>query len=106
MDRLQYIGSTHRGQLVTIDDIVNYFDKVMATYDLIGGIESVVVKGDIDNFHSTIRITATNIPQEEAEKVVNEVNQSLHNSIHAYDRNFYISARNENSSLELSVKDF
>ena len=41
MNRLEFIGQTHQGTLVSVDDIVRFFDHMMAAYEIIGNVEEI-----------------------------------------------------------------
>lgn len=104
MDRLQFIGQTHKDQHVSADDIVNFFDHTMAAYELVHNVDDVMVCGNTDILHSSLKLKVESPYLSELEEVVNYINNTLHNRKYLYDRTFNVDAKVEGSYVELFVR--
>lgn len=106
MNRIEFIGHTHQGIHVSIDDIVKYFDHTMAAYELVGNIDNSNVYGKPDNIHSSLEIHVESPDLDKLQEVVDHINGTLHNRKDVYGKTFKVSAQKINDNIvELYVHE-
>lgn len=105
MNRVQFIGQTHQGTLVSIDDIINFFDHSMAAYELIGDVENASIHGTPDIAHSSLRIKVESPNLSKLQDVVAYINNTLHNKKDIYGKSFEVEACINGSCVDLFVRE-
>lgn len=106
MNRLEFIGQAYQNKLISIDDIVVFFDHMMAAYEIIKDIKDIRIDGYIDRIQYifTIRIDSSNSLN--INYLLNYVNSVLHNRKTIYGRTFEINASVEYNRLDLIVREY
>jgi len=105
MNRIQFIGQTYSGALVSIDDIINFFDHTMAAYEVVQGVENASIHGTPDTIHSSLKIIVESPNQSELQDVVTYINDTIHNRKNLYGKSFSIQAHIDGTSVELFVQE-
>lgn len=107
MNRLEFIGQTHQGTLVSIDDIIKFFDHTIAAYEIVGNVDGVKVSGIPDDIHSSLIIKVDYLDDKnKAKDVVSYISNELHNQKNLYGRTFKVDARDgKDTSVELVVQE-
>lgn len=105
MDRLEFIGQTRHGTLISVDDIVKFFDHTMAAYEIVGNIEDATVRGTTDSVNSSlsIKVESPNIPR--LMEVVSYINNTIHNHKDIYGKSFEVDAAMDGDSVMLFVRE-
>ena len=106
MNRLEFIGQTHQGTLVSVDDIVRFFDHMMAAYEIVGDVEGATVcNGNTDSLHSSlsIKVESPNMPR--LMDVVAYINDTIHNQKEIYGKSFKVEAAIDGTSVVLYVRE-
>lgn len=105
MNRIDFIGQTHQGTLVSIDDIIRFFDHTMAAYEILGDVESASVHGSTDNAHSSLTINIESPNLSELQDVVAYINNTIHNRKDIYGKSFRVEADIHGTSVDLFVRE-
>lgn len=105
MNRMEFIGQTHQGSVVPIDDIINYFDHIMTAYDVTESMENISIGKIQDNLYSSLKINISSQNQSDLDNLVKNINENLHNRKNTYGRNFTVIANKLESSVELSIQE-
>lgn len=90
MDRLQFIGSINHGDFVSSkDEIIQFFDHIMAAYNLVGQINDIDV---VTNVNSPYSITFTILfgNRDQAKCMSDRITNDFHNKMSLYCKNFDI----------------
>lgn len=105
MNRLEFIGQTRQGTLVSVDDIVRFFDHMMAAYEIVGDVEGATISGATDNLHSSlsIKVESPNVPK--LLEVVAYINNTIHNKKDIYGKSFKVEASIDGASVILFVRE-
>ncbi len=106
MNRLEFIGQAYQNKLISIDDIVVFFDHMMAAYEIIKDIKDLRINGYIDyiQYTFTIRINSSNLLN--IDYLLNYVNNIIHNRKTIYGRTFEINAVIDHNILDLIVREY
>ena len=106
MNRLEFIGQTHQGTLVSVDDIVRFFDHMMAAYEIIGNVEGATVHGSTtDALHSSLSIKVESPNMSKLLAVVAYINDTIHNRKDIYGKSFEVEATIDGTSVVLFVRE-
>ena len=106
MNRLEFIGQTHQGTLVSVDDIVRFFDHMMAAYEIVEGVEGAYVRGGTtDNLHSSLSIKVESPNMSRLLDVVAYINNTIHNRKEIYGKSFKVEALVDGTSVVLFVRE-
>lgn len=105
MNRLEFIGQTRQGTLVSVDDIVRFFDHIMAAYEIVGDVEGATIRGTTDSLHSSlsIKVESPNVPK--LLEVVAYINNTIHNKKDIYGKSFKVEASVDGASVILFVRE-
>lgn len=104
MNRLEFIGQTHQGTLVSVDDIVRFFDHMMAAYEIVGDVEGATVHGGAtDNLHSSLSLKVESPNLSRLLDVVAYINNTIHNRKEIYGKSFKVEASIDGPSVVLFV---
>lgn len=105
MNRLEFIEQTYQNKLISIDDIVVFFDYMMAAYEIVKDIHDIQINSKIDyaQYTFTIRITSSNIYN--IQYLLNYVNNIIHNQKTIYGRTFKISVSIDNNNIDMVVQE-
>ena len=105
MNRCEFVGQTHQGAMITVDDVMGFFDHTMAVYDIVKNIEAAHINTIQDIVHSSLKVQveSSNIP--ELEGVVDHVNNIIHNRADVYGRHFKLEAGIHGNIVELSIHE-
>lgn len=106
MNRLEFIGQTHQGTLVSVDDIVRFFDHMMAIYEIVGDVEGATVRsGATDTLHSSLSIKVESPNMSRLMDVVAYINNTIHNRKEIYGKSFMVEAMIDGTSVVLFVRE-
>ena len=106
MNRLEFIGQTHQGTLVSVDDIVRFFDHMMAIYEIVGDVEGATVRsGATDTLHSSLSIKVESPNMSRLMDVVAYINNTIHNRKEIYGKSFMVEAVIDGTSVVLFVRE-
>ena len=106
MNRLEFIGQTHQGTLVSVDDIVRFFDHMMAIYEIVGDVEGATVRsGATDTLHSSLSIKVESPNMSRLMDVVAYINNTIHNRKEIYGKSFMVEATIDGTSVVLFVRE-
>lgn len=105
MNRLEFIGQTRQGTLVSIDDIVRFFDHIMAAYEIVGDVEGATIRGTTDNLHSSLNIKVESPDIPKLLSVVTYINNTIHNRKEIYGKSFKVEAAINDASVVLFVRE-
>ena len=106
MNRLEFIGQTHQGTLVSVDDIVRFFDHMMAIYEIVGDVEGATVRsGATDTLHSSLSIKVESPNMSRLLDVVAYINNTIHNRKEIYGKSFKVEALVDGTSVVLFVRE-
>lgn len=106
MNRLEFIGQTHQGTLVSVDDIVRFFDHMMAAYEIVGDVEGATVYGGTtDNLHSSLSLKVESPNLSRLLDVVAYINNTIHNRKEIYGKSFKVEASIDGPSVVLFVRE-
>ena len=106
MNRLEFIGQTHQGTLVSVDDIIRFFDHMMAAYEIVGDVEGAIVHGGTtDNLHSSLSLKVESPNLSRLLDVVAYINNTIHNRKEIYGKSFKVEASIDGPSVVLFVRE-
>lgn len=105
MNRIEFIGQTHQGSIVSIDDIVRFFDHTIAAYEIVSDIDNASVHGCTDNVNSSLKIQIDSSDTAKLQGLVSYINETIHNKKSIYGKSFNINATLEGNSVELFVRE-
>ena len=106
MNRLEFIGQTHQGTLVSVDDIVRFFDHMMAAYEIVRDVEDATVRtGATDALHSSLSIKVESPNMSKLLAVVAYINDTIHNRKDVYGKSFEVDAQIDGTSVVLFVRE-
>lgn len=105
MNRFEFIGQTHQGKLVSIDEVIQYFDHAMAAYGLVGNVDDIHVSGNTDNIHSSLNLKIESPNPAKLQEVVAYINDTIHNHTNLYGKTFQIGAAISGNSIDLFVRE-
>lgn len=106
MNRLEFICQIHRGRIISVDNIIRFFDHTMAAYNIIGDIKSITINNLIEEKqNSLIRINANIDNQDELNTVVHKVNKDLNNCCEIYNKEFNLNIDINSPAVELTVSN-
>lgn len=103
MNRLEFIGQTHQGKPVSLEDIVRFFDHTMAAYELVSGIENLHVSGDMNMINSSLRLQIESPNLAKLQEVVDYINTRINNNTYIYGKSFKVEASIHGNSVDLFV---
>lgn len=105
MNRLEFIGQTRHGTFVSVDDIVRFFDHMMAVYEIVGDVEDATVRGTTDSINSSlsIKVESPNMPK--LMEVVSYINNTIHNRKDIYGKSFKVDASIDGTGVVLFVRE-
>ena len=104
MDRIEFIGQTHQGD-IALQDTIQYFDHTMAAYDAVECVDDLLVNRVPDNNCYLLKIKVTSPHDTELDTIVDHINNDLHNQINKYERVFSVSVIRNPDSVELSIME-
>ena len=105
MNRVEFIGQTHQGTLMSMDDIVKYIDNTMAAYEVVGEMEEITVNGSTDSFHSLLKLKIESSNMSKLNDIVNCINDTIHNHQQAYGKNFRVDCTSEGNCVNMFVRE-
>lgn len=105
MNKLQFIEQTYRNQTFCIDDIIFFFDHLMAAYDAIQNKNNIHVSGSTDDTHSFLKIRVESPSISILQDIIAYINDTLLNSIYIYGRVFDINVQLVENSVDLFVRE-
>lgn len=106
MNRLEFIGQTHQGTLVSVDDIVRFFDHMMAAYEIVGDVEGATVHNSAtDSLNSSLSIKVESPNISRLLDVVAYINNTMHNRKEIYGKSFKVEASVDGTSVVLFVRE-
>lgn len=105
MNRVNFIGQTYQGTMVSVDDIVRYFDNTMAAYEVVGDIDDISVHGSTDDFHSSLKLKIESPNLAKLQEVVQYINDTLHNRQRVYGKSFIVDCSVDGSSVDMFVRE-
>lgn len=106
MNRLEFIGQTHQGTLVSVDDIVRFFDHMMATYEIVRDVEGASVSNPLtDVLSSSLSIKVESSNMDKLLEVVAYINNTIHNRKDIYGKSFAVEAVANDTSVDLYVRE-
>lgn len=106
MNRLEFIGQTHQGTLVSVDDIVRFFDHMMAAYEIVENVEGASVSNpSTDLFNSSLCIKVESSNMSKLLEVVAYINNTIHNRKEIYGKSFRVEAVVDGTSVVLFVRE-
>lgn len=104
MDRLQFISNTfHDDQMLTLNDIISFFDHTMVAYNVLGTFKKISLYGITDYSHSSIRVKIVDLDTRDMVELEAFINNVLHNHMEIYDHVFNIYL-NSNEEYELYIQ--
>lgn len=105
MNRLEFIGQTRHGTLVSVDDIVRFFDHMMAVYEIVGNVEDATVHGTTDSINSSLSIKVESPDMPKLMEVVSYINNTIHNRKDIYGKSFKVDATMDGTGVVLFVRE-
>ena len=92
--------------MVSVDDIVRFFDHMMAAYEIIGNVEGATVHGSTtDALHSSLSIKVESPNMSKLLAVVAYINDTIHNRKDIYGKSFKVEATIDGTSVVLFVRE-
>lgn len=105
MNRLEFIGQTRHGTLVSVDDIVRFYDHTMVVYEIIGDVQDAVIHGTTDSINSSLSIKVESPDVPKLMEVVYYINNTIHNRKDIYGKSFKVDASMDGDSAMLFVRE-
>lgn len=105
MNRLQFIEQTYRNQTFHIDDIIFFFDHLMAAYAAIQNKNNIYVSGSTDDAHSFLKIRIESQSISILQDIIAYINNTLSNNIYIYGKVFDIDVQLIENSVDLFVRE-
>ena len=105
MNRLTFIGQTYQGTMVSVDDVIKFFDHTMAAYELVESIDDLQVHGITDPLHSSLTIQVESPNLAKLHEVVAYINETIHNRKDVYGKSFVVEAAINGSLVDLFVRE-
>lgn len=103
MNRLEFIGQTHQGKFVSLEDIVRFFDHTMAAYEIVGNIENLQVSGNINTVYPSLQLKIESPNLSKLQESVQFINTNLKNKAYVYGKAFRIEASIDGNFVDLFV---
>ena len=104
MNRLEFIGQTYHGRLINVEEFVQFFDHMMAAYEIISPIDDYHIYGNMDSSQSSLNLKIESHNLSKLQNVVNYINNTLHNQAQIYGKTFRVDANINGDSIDLFVR--
>lgn len=105
MNRVEFIGQTNQGTLISLDDIVRYFDNTMAAYEVVGEIDNISVYGNTDDYHHSLSLRIESSDIGKLNDVVKYINDTIHNHQRVYEKNFRVDCSSDGCCVNMFVRE-
>lgn len=103
MDRVQFIGQTRKGHMISNDELIVFYDHIMCAYDILGAMNNISSDG-VNDMESSLKIKAITPNTSEIDNIVQYVENILYNEKEVYGKTFHIDAYSHDSFVELNVR--